>query len=129
MFIEHFAEIALDTAEHKPVKWLRYIDKTVVFPHRPEGLQKFLYHLNSRRPTIKFTIMVMKRGPILATKVYQKPTHTGRYLHFKTNHPHHVIRGVIHSLVSRAKATCQDQKDFKREIKNIKHDLMLNEYP
>jgi hypothetical protein len=24
---------------------------------------------------------------------------------------------------------CQDQKDFNNEIKNIRHDLMLNEYP
>jgi hypothetical protein len=24
---------------------------------------------------------------------------------------------------------CQDQKGFKKEIKNIKHDLMFNEYP
>jgi hypothetical protein len=32
-------------------------------------------------------------------------------------------------LVSRAKAICQDQKDFNIEIKNVRHDLMLNEYP
>jgi hypothetical protein len=24
---------------------------------------------------------------------------------------------------------CQKQKDFNKKIKNIKHDLMLNEYP
>jgi hypothetical protein len=35
---------------------------------------------------------------------------------------------VVHNLISRAKVTCQDQKDFKKEIKNMKHDLMLNEY-
>jgi hypothetical protein len=71
----------------------------------------------------------MKRGPNLAMKVYRKPTHTGRYLHFKSNHPHHVKRGVAQSLVSRAKVICQDRKDFNREIKNIIHDLILNEYP
>jgi hypothetical protein len=40
-----------------------------------------------------------------------------------------VKRGVIHTLVSRAKVICEDQKDFDREIKNIRHDLIPNEYP
>jgi hypothetical protein len=74
-------------------------------------------------------ILVIKRGPKLATKVYRKPTHTSRYLHFKSNHPHHVKRGVVHSLISRAKVICQDQKDLDNEIKYIRHDQMLNEYP
>jgi hypothetical protein len=38
-------------------------------------------------------------------------------------------RGVVHSLVSRAKVICQDWKDFNREIKNIRLDLILDEYP
>jgi hypothetical protein len=71
----------------------------------------------------------MKQGPKLITKVYQKPTHTGCYLHFKSNHPHHVKRGAVHSLINRAKVICQNQKDFNNEIEAIRHDLMLNEYP
>jgi hypothetical protein len=129
IFIEHFVEIALDTADHKPAKWLRYVEDTMVWPHGQARLQKCLHHLNRLRPTIKFTIMVMKWSPKLATKVCQKPTHTVHYLHFKSNHPHHVIREVVHSSISRAKVTCQDQKDFSKEIENIRHDVMLNEYP
>jgi hypothetical protein len=71
----------------------------------------------------------MKRVPKLITKVYRKPTHTGRYLHFKSNQPHHVKRGVVHSLVNRAKVICQNLKDFNNEIKTIRHYLVLNEYP
>lgn len=143
IFMEHFEEIAIDTAEYKPAKWLRYVDDTfVIWPYGPEKLQEFLQHINNIRPTIKFTmevevnnalpfldVLVMKQGPKLTTKVYRKPTHTGRYLHFKSNHPHHVKRGVVHSLVNRAKVICQDQKDFSKEIRNIRHDLMLSEYP
>jgi hypothetical protein len=73
-------------------------------------------------------ILVMKRGPKLTMKVYRKSTHTGRYLHCKSNYPHHVKRGVFHSLVKRAKVICKNQKDFKNKIKNLRHDLMLNEY-
>jgi hypothetical protein len=142
IFMEHFKETALDTTEHKPAKWLRYVEDTsMVCQQGPARLQQFLHHINSLGPTIKFTmevevnntlpfldILVMKKGPNLATKVYRKPTHIGRYLHFKSNHPHHVKRGITQSLVSGAKVICQDRKDFKREIKNIRHDLILNEY-
>jgi hypothetical protein len=38
-------------------------------------------------------------------------------------------RGVINSLDNRAKVVCQNQKEFNNEIKNIRHDLMLNGYP
>jgi hypothetical protein len=37
---EHFEEIALDIADDKPTKWLRYVDDTfVVWPHEPARLQ------------------------------------------------------------------------------------------
>jgi hypothetical protein len=74
-------------------------------------------------------VLVMTRGQKLTTEVYRKPVHTGRYLHFKSNHTHHVKREVVHSLISRATVICQEQKDFNNEIMNIKHVLMLNEYP
>jgi hypothetical protein len=32
-------------------------------------------------------------------------------------------------LISRAKVICQNQKDLNNKIKNIRHALMLNEYP
>jgi hypothetical protein len=117
IFMKHFEEIALDTADYTPAKWLRYIDDTfIVWPHGPARLQKFFDHINSVRSTIKFTmeiesyntlpflnVLVMKQGPKLIIKVYRKPTHTGHYLHFKPNHPHHMKRGVVHRLANRAK--------------------------
>jgi hypothetical protein len=80
--MEHFEEIELDTADHKPAKWLRYFDNIfVVLSHGPTILQQFLRHLDSVRPTIKFTmevegndtlpfliLVVMKRGLKLVTK-------------------------------------------------------------
>jgi hypothetical protein len=48
IFMEHSEETALDTANHKPTKWLRYVDDTfVVWPHEPTRLQQFLHHLNN----------------------------------------------------------------------------------
>jgi hypothetical protein len=102
IFMEHFKEIALDTADHKLVKWFRYIvDTVMVWPHGPARLQQFLHHPNSIRLTIKFTMeveandtlpffnfLVLKRGTELFTKMYCKPTHAGCYLHLKSNYPH-----------------------------------------
>jgi hypothetical protein len=75
---------ALDTAAHKPAKWLRYVHDTfVVWPHEQARLQAFLHGPNSLKPTVKFRIevevnntlpfldvMVMKIGSNLVTKVY-----------------------------------------------------------
>jgi uncharacterized protein (UPF0335 family) len=74
-------------------------------------------------------VLVTRQGLNLSTRVYRKPTHTGRYLHFKSDHPQHVKRGVVRSLIDRAEVICQNQKDFNREVEVIKHDLTLNGYP
>jgi hypothetical protein len=114
----------------------------VVWPQGPARLQQqFLHHFNNLRPTIKLTmeveanntllsldVLVMDRGPELAMKVYRKPTHVGRYLHFNSNRTRHVKTGVVLSFIGRANVICQDQKDFNKEIRNLIHDLMLNEY-
>jgi hypothetical protein len=64
---------------------------------------KFTTEAEVKGTLLFLDILVTKRGPKLAMKVYQKPTHTGRYLQFKSNHPHHVKRGDVHSLISRGK--------------------------
>jgi hypothetical protein len=89
----------MDTADYTSAKWLRYVYHTfVVWPHGPVRLQQFLqqaYHKFTTQVeddnTIPFLdVLVMKRGPKLATKIYRKPAYTDRYLHFKSSHPHHI---------------------------------------
>ncbi|PNF42699.1 hypothetical protein B7P43_G14177 [Cryptotermes secundus] len=143
IFMEHFEKLALDSTPYKPSLWLRYVDDTfVVWPHGPERLQTFFDHLNSLRPSICFTmetesnnaisfldVLVIREKTALATQVYRKPTHTGQYLNFNSNHPPHVKRGLIKSLHDRASTICQDRRDLVREINNLRHDLQLNGYP
>jgi hypothetical protein len=51
---------------------------------------------------------------------------TTTYFQFENKLPHRVKMGVVHCLIKRAKVTCQDQNDFSNEIKNVRHDLMIN---
>jgi hypothetical protein len=64
-------------------------------------------------------VVIVKRGPELALKVYQQPTHADYHLHFGPIITHHMKKGAIHSLISRAKVLHQDQKDCNKEIKKI----------
>jgi hypothetical protein len=141
--MEHFEELVLDSAQYRPSLLLGYVDHTfVVWPRGSERLQNFLNHLNSLRPSIQFTmeiesdsailfldVLVIRKGTTLATKVYRKPTHTGRYLNFRSNHLPHVKRGLIQSLHNRASTICQERHDLLNEISNLKHDFQLNGYP
>jgi len=78
--------------------------------------QETLDHLNIIRPSIQFSVEVEEDGilPFLDVKlhrghkgtlditVFQKETHTDRYLQFQSHHPMHVKRGVVRSLYDRA---------------------------
>jgi hypothetical protein len=74
-------------------------------------------------------VLVIRKGTALTTKVYRKPTHTGRYLNFNSDHPPHVKRGIIHSLNDRASTICQERQDLLVEANNLRRDLQLNGYP
>jgi hypothetical protein len=135
--------MALDSAQHKPSVWLRYVDDMfVVWPHGPSQLQDFFSHLSSLMPSIQFTmeidsvsaiafldVLVIREEMTLATKVYRKPTHTGQYLSFNSNHPPNVKRGLILSLHNRASTIYQEQQDLVKEIISLRSDLQLNDYP
>ena len=100
LYMEFFEELALRSAPTKPWLWKRYVDDTccIVKKGTMEGL---LSHLNSVRPSIKFTVEVEKEGSLpfldallqrkddgnLDVTVYRKPTHTDRYLDFRSHHP------------------------------------------
>jgi hypothetical protein len=129
IFMEHFEKLALDSAQYKPLLWLRYIDDMfVVWPHGPELLQDFLRHLNILRPSIQFTmetesgsaitfldVLVIREEMTLAAKVYRKPTHTGRYLNFNSNHLPHVKTSLIQSLHNRASTIYKEWQDLDKK--------------
>jgi hypothetical protein len=132
IFMEHSEQLALDSVPHKPAMWLRYLDeKFVVWPHGTEKLKEFLSHINSLRPTIQFTtetetgnslsfldVLVCRNETALLTKIYRKPTHIGRYLHFNSNHPPHIKRGVMYSLINRAITLCIEKQEYAKVVED-----------
>jgi hypothetical protein len=137
IYMEHFEDLALKTAAHRPSLWLRYVDDTfVIWPQGPDRLQEIFCHIKGIRPTIQFTmetennnkipfldVQVIRKQSSIITTVYRKPTHTGCYLNFHSNHPPHIKRGIIRSLYNRATIICRERQDLAHEVNNLKHDL------
>ena len=95
----------------KPKFWRRYVDDIFALLKKAK-FRKFLTHLNAQHPNMRFTVETEKENRLpfldlnvrrvngeLTTKVYRKrPTHTGRYLRFDSNHPESAKRSVVRAL-------------------------------
>lgn len=115
LYMEHFEKLALESAPVQPKLWKRYVDDTCCRV-KATAVDDLLHHLNSVRPSIRFTVEVERGGtlPFLDTciqqregsgldiTVYRKPTHTDHYLHFSSHHPRHMKRGLVRCLYNRA---------------------------
>ncbi|XP_054853995.1 uncharacterized protein LOC129342319, partial [Eublepharis macularius] len=117
-YMEHFEKTALESAPHKPSVWFRFVDDTfIIWSHGEEELMGFLNHLNNIHLNIQFTMekeiegklpfldtwVIRKANFQLGHKVYRKPTHTDRYLHKNSNHHPRQKRGIMKTLVDRAR--------------------------
>lgn len=143
IYMDHFENLLLSTWEEKPLLWLRYIDDIFcVWKSTYKDLDKFFQHLNSLRPTLKFTVeheedniipfldvLIEKTDDKLKTSVYRKKTHTGQYLNFNSNTPHHVKLGIAQGLFIRAMKISSSEEILNQEIKHIFEELQKNDYP
>ena len=139
--MEHFEQLALESAPLQPRLWKRYVDDTCCIVESG-AVDDLLHHLNSVRPSIQFTVEVEQEGtlPFLDTcihrmenggldiTVYRKPTHTDRYLHFSSHHPRHVKRGLVKCLYDRAERVITDSGNLGKERKHLRTVLNINRY-
>jgi hypothetical protein len=101
-----------------------------------------LSELNSYDRSLEFTIeaerdgilnfldVSLSRGPTdeIKCKVYRKPTHSGRYLHYRSfHHVSHKV-SVVDSLAFRAFKICRGT-DLEEELALIRSQLSRNGYP
>lgn len=139
IFLEEFMERRhIDLFSCNIVKFIRYVDDCLVIASSIEAVNLYNYLNNNVHSNIKFTIetninnelpfldMLLKiiDGRVY-TSVYRKPTHTDRYLNYKSNHPPHVKNGVIKNLVHRASL----HGSSFQEIENIKKAMIANDFP
>jgi hypothetical protein len=73
-------------------------------------------------------VLVIRKRTTLTSKVYKKPTHTGQYLNFTSNHPLCMKSCLIQSLHNRA-FTISNEQDMFNKISSLGRDLQLNRYP
>ena len=73
---------------------------------------------------------MIKRTPqgSLSHEVYRKPTHTDRYLNYRSYHHPSVLRSINKTLVKRAHEV-SDQTHLQGELEHIRHVLKCNNYP
>ncbi len=144
LFMEEFEKNALATATLKPGFWFRYVDDTLSsWCHGLDNLQRFLDHMNSLHPSIKFTYEVQKDDKTipfldvlftiredgsLGHKVYRKPMHTDRYLYFNSFQHPSIKNSVCKTLINRAKTICE-VSNIDNELEHLRNVLNLNGYP
>ena len=144
IFMSKFERTVLKQTDmkEKPKVWFRYVDD-VFSIMRKDVIQKFLHHLNQQHPSIQFTVEIEKDGKLpfleltvcrktdgyLMTDAYRKPTHTGRFLHFHSNHPEHVKSAVVTSLLRRLNNINISEEAKCREFERIMAELSANGYP
>ena len=142
LFMIKFEKTALESFPVPPKLWRRYVDDVFSIVRRDQ-VNNLLQHLNAQHPNITFTTEMEKDHKLpfmdvsvhrvqnrLRTSVYRKPTHTGRYLNFESNHTNTAKRSVIHSLIDRMEYVTLEGEDAKdKEMEQIERDLQMNGFP
>ena len=138
LIMEDVEQRALSSYPSPPPFWKRYVDDTLT-----DQVQCFHKHLNSIESTIQFTIELESAGTLpfldtrithhsdgsLSTTVFQKSTHTNKYLDFKSHHPLAHKVAVARTLFNRAEKICMDVPDTDKEEEHVAKALQNNGYP
>ena len=125
----------------RPRIWKRFVDVVSVIHKEHQHL--FLTHLNKQHPRLRFTVeqeqdrslpfmdvlSIRREDGQLEMQVYQKKTHTNRYVQYNSHHPVKIQSGIFQGLVNRAMIVYSDRSRRNEEIKHIKDVLQSNGYP
>ena len=134
LYMEFFEELALRSAPTKPRLWKRYVDDTCCIEghngRTPEPPQQCAaihqVHCGSGEGG---SLPFLEDDGNLDVTVYRKPTHTDRYLDFRSHHPSHVKRGLVRCLYDRARSITTRQEDLQKEDCHLTKVLRQNGYP
>ena len=143
VYLEKFEEEAINTFDPKPLQFLRYVDDIYIeWPENIRPIEELQTHFNMKSNVTKFTlekekdeglpfldVHVKRKNNKITTEVYRKPTDSGLYLQYDSNHPCAVKNGIVSTLLHRAKTHSSDKKKYKEEVQKVKTTLIENKYP
>ncbi|XP_024872108.1 uncharacterized protein LOC112454769 [Temnothorax curvispinosus] len=89
---------------------------------------KFTYELEKDGSLSFLDTMVIRENNLLLTDWYRKPTFSGRYINYFSNHPFKYKINIIRNLVDRA-ILLSDTRFHKNNLSEIKKILSNNCYP
>ena len=134
--------MALNSTVCRPRIWKRYVDD--VFCIIKKGKEdELLKNLNSHRSSIQFTMekevngslsfldcnLNKKEDNFLEVSIHRKPTHTDRYLNFRSHHPAQVKRGIVKCLFDRARRLISDERNLRKKEDYLEEVFRGNDYP
>ena len=141
-FLNDFEELYVYTYKKQPLVWWRYIDDVfMVWTHTVDELNEFVEHLNTRLPTIKFSLeiskqgipfldtMVKKEGTMIFTDLYSKPTDSFDYLLYNSSHPQNCKDSIPYSQFLRVRRICSKIDDFDKHVINMSKHFLRRLYP
>ena len=116
------------------IVWWRYVDDILaIWEHGEENLHKFISHINSFHPTIKFTYDFSKLSinfldvevhNKLVTDFFVKPTDTHQYLEASSCHVFHSKRAIPYSQEGLIIFT-QSLPFLNRDVINLKNGYLI----
>jgi predicted GIY-YIG superfamily endonuclease len=125
-----------------PCMHLRYVDDCLdPYTGTEEEFKQYMALLNNINPKIQFTyekeaenglpfldcLIKIENGKVTTT-VFRKPTNTDAYLNARCHHNPQVKRGIVKTLMLRAKKLCSTREKLSEERTRVHKALMLNGY-
>ncbi|XP_071944677.1 uncharacterized protein [Antedon mediterranea] len=141
VFMCHIEE-RLESTNHMPKYYKRYVDDTLVFMPNLEAANEFLALLNTTHPAIAFTMetavnnsipflgmLITKDLEKLHTRVYRKPTDTGLLLHYNSHVDNKYKRSLIITMLNRAYKLSSTHQLFNDECEILRKIFKRLKYP
>jgi len=130
---KYFKKRSQDFVGKKPILQLRLIDDIFgLFEGSETKLSSWVDYLNNYHTSIKFTFgkskteiqfldtLVYIHNNKIKTILYKKPTDNKQYLHFNSEHPSHVEKGIPYAQVLRYRRIIVDDQLFDLELNKLK---------
>ena len=122
--------------------WIRCVDDILCITNY-SIIDEILQHINSISPIVQFTVEIEKDRSLpflnvqitrnanntLRTTIYQKPTHTNRYLQSDSHHPRHHKLAAAKSVFNRVDTHISNVTDKRIQRREIKKVLSFNGFP